>query len=197
MRASQIDKTEFLSLFGVVFEHSPWFAQAVWDLGLTGRHDTAAGLHQAFAKVIRQSGRKKQLALLREHPQLAVGIGSPGSLSKELPTGKRSLAAESRASALPQQDEPLTESSAREQRGAGLDRCSPEEYAAFQQLNDSYRDKFDFPFIMAVKGCSRHDILKAFRARLNNSEDEEFQTAVDQVIRIGRFRIDSIFAKQT
>ena len=192
-----MEKTEFMVLFGSVFEHSPWFAQAVWDSRLTGRDDTAKGLHQAFREVIHQSGLKKQLALLRAHPRLAVGIGSPGSLSRELPTGKRSLAAESCVSASPQKDPQLTKSSQLEQRGAGLDRCSPEEYSEFQQLNDSYRDKFGFPFVMAVKGCNRHDILKAFRARLDNSAAEEFQTAMEQVIRIGRFRIDSIFEKQT
>ena len=104
--------------------------------------------------------------MLRAHPELAMGIAS---------------------------DEQLTRLSQNEQRGAGLDRCSPEEFSEFQSLNDSYREKFGFPFIMAVKGCNRHDILESFRARLDNSVAEEFQTAVDAVIRIGRFRIDSIF----
>ena len=166
MRASQMEKTEFVATFGGVFEHSPWIAGAVWDLGLTGRHDTAAGLHQPFREVIRQSGREEKLALLRAHPDLAVGIVS---------------------------DEQLTESSQSEQRGAGLDRCSPEEFSEFQKLNACYLEKFGFPFIMAVKGCNRHDILESFRARLENTGDEEFRSAVEQVIRIGRFRIDSIF----
>jgi OHCU decarboxylase len=161
-----MDKTEFMAMFGGVFEHSPWIAGAVWDSGLTGRHDTAAGMHQPFREVIRRSGREEKLALLCAHPELAVGVVS---------------------------EEQLTESSQREQRGAGLDRCSPKEFSEFQKLNDSYREKFGFPFIMAVKGCNRHDILEAFRARLENTGDEEFQAAVDQVIRIGRFRIDSLF----
>ena len=168
MQPGQMDKTGFMALFGSVFEHSPWIAGAVWDLGLTVRHDTAAGLHLAFREVIHQSGREEKLALLRAHPELAVGVVS---------------------------DEQLTESSQREQRGAGLDRCSAEEFSEFQKLNHAYVDKFGFPFIMAVKGSNRHDILKSFRARLDNSGDEEFETAVEQVIRIGRFRIESIFAK--
>ena len=157
-----------MALFGAVFEHSPWIAKSVWDLGLTGRHDTADGLHQSFREVIHQSGREEKLALLRAHPELAVGVAS---------------------------DEQLTESSQREQRGAGLDRCSREEFSEFQKLNHSYADKFGFPFIMAVKGCNRRDILQSFRARLDHSGDEEFQTAVEQVIRIGRFRIERIFAQ--
>jgi len=166
MQPSHMDKTEFMAMFGGVFEHSPWIARAVWDSGLTGRHDTAAGMYQPFREVIRQSGREEKLALLCAHPELAVGIVS---------------------------DEQLTESSQREQRGAGLDRCSPEEFSEFRKLNASYREKFGFPFIMAVKGCIRHDILDAFRARLENTGDEEFKAAVEQVIRIGRFRIDNLF----
>ena len=165
MQPSHMDKAEFVTIFDDVFEHSPWIASAVWDSGLTRRHDTTTGLHQAFAEVIHQSGREEQLALLRAHPELAVGVVS---------------------------DYQLTESSQREQRGAGLDRCSPEEFSEFQRLNTSYREKFAFPFIMAVKGFNRHDILESFRSRLDNPRDEEFQAAVEQVIRIGRFRIDSI-----
>jgi 2-oxo-4-hydroxy-4-carboxy-5-ureidoimidazoline decarboxylase len=123
-------------------------------------------LHLAFREIIHQSGREEKLALLRAHPELAVGVVS---------------------------DEQLTESSQSEQRGAGLDRCSPDEFSEFQKLNACYREKFGFPFIMAVKGCNRHDILESFRARLENTGDEEFRSAVEQVIRIGRFRIDSIF----
>ncbi len=166
MRASHMEKTEFMALFGGVFEHSPWIASAVWDLGLTGRHDTATGLHQPFGGVIRQLGWEEKLALLRAHPELAMAVVGDGK---------------------------LTESSEREQRGAGLDCCNSEEFSEFQKLNDSYRKKFDFPFIMAVKGCKRHHILESFRARLENTGDEEFQTAVEQVIRIGQFRIDRIF----
>ena len=153
-------------MFGGVFEHSPWIAEAVWDTGLTGRHDSATGLHQSFREVIRQSSREEKLALLLAHPELAVGIAS---------------------------DEQLTGSSQREQQGAGLDRCSPEEFSEFRKLNASYREKFGFPFIMAVKGFNRDDILESFRARLENTGDGEFQAAVEQVIRIGRFRIDSLF----
>ena len=166
MRPSQLDKPEFMAVFSGVFEHSSWIAEAVWEAGLSSRHDSVTGLHQAFGDVIRQSERENKLALLRAHPQLAVGIAS---------------------------DEQLTESSQREQRGAGLDRCSPDEFSEFRKLNAAYREKFGFPFIMAVKGFNRDDILESFRARLENTGDEEFQAAVEQVIRIGQFRIDSLF----
>ncbi len=166
MHVSKLDKTDFISRFGGVFEHSPWIAGLVWDSGLTGVHDTAPGLHERFGEIIRQSKREEKLALLRAHPELAVQAIS---------------------------DEQLTASSRNEQLGAGLDRCSAEEYSEFRELNDSYREKFGFPFIMAVKGFDRHDILASFRARIKNSGVEEFDSALEQVIRIGWFRIDSIF----
>jgi OHCU decarboxylase len=166
MRPGELDKAEFMAVFSGVFEHSPWIAEAVWESGLNGRHDSVAGLHRAFGDVIRYSEREKKLALLRAHPELAVGIVS---------------------------NQQLTEASRREQRGAELDRCSPAEFSEFQKLNESYGEKFGFPFIMAVKGYDRHGILEAFRARLMNSENQEFQAAVDQVIRIGRFRIEGLF----
>lgn len=166
MRPSQLDKTEFMTVFSGVFEHSPWIAEDVWEAGVRGHHDSVAGLHRAFGDVIRNSERERKLALLRAHPELAVGIASK---------------------------QQLTEASRREQRGAQLDRCSPAEFSEFQKLNKSYGEKFGFPFIMAVKGCDRHGILEAFRARLINTPDQEFQAAVDQVIRIGRFRIEGLF----
>jgi len=162
---SAMDKADFMAVFAAVFEHSPWIAAAVWESGLDQHHDSVAGLHGAFRDVIRHSGREEKLALLLAHPELAVGIAG---------------------------DEQLTGSSRREQCGAGLDCCSPDEFSEFQKLNESYREKFGFPFIMAVKGYDRHGILEQFKKRLVNTEDEEFQTAVEQVIRIGRFRIERI-----
>ena len=122
-------------------------------------------LHKHFCSVIRSAGTDRQLALLNAHPELACAQGA------------------------------LTDDSKNEQSGAGLDQCTAEEFREFSALNQDYREKFGFPFIMAVKGCNRRDILESFRARLDNSGYEEFQTAVEQVIRIGRFRIEGIFAK--
>ncbi|MBS0478221.1 MAG: 2-oxo-4-hydroxy-4-carboxy-5-ureidoimidazoline decarboxylase [Proteobacteria bacterium] len=83
-----------------------------------------------------------------------------------------------------------------EQRGAGLDRCSPGEFAAFQRLNAAYVARFGHPFIVAVKGLSRLDILAAFEARLENDSDAEFATAIAQIHRIARFRLADLFASE-
>ena len=89
----------------------------------------------------------------------------------------------------------LTEDSRREQAGAGLDRLSAEEHARFTALNQAYTEKFGFPFIIAVKGLDRDDILKAFEARLDNGLDQEFETAAAQVEKIARLRLEAMFAE--
>ena len=86
----------------------------------------------------------------------------------------------------------MAAASVEEQRGAGLDRCSPDELAAFQRLNAAYLARFGFPFIIAVKGLSRADILAAFAARLENDAEAEFATAIDQIHRIAGFRIAAL-----
>jgi 2-oxo-4-hydroxy-4-carboxy-5-ureidoimidazoline decarboxylase len=83
----------------------------------------------------------------------------------------------------------MAEASVKEQSGAGLDQCSAEEFAEFQRLNGAYNARFDFPFIVAVKGLSRADILAAFAARLANDPKTEFATAIAQIHRIAGFRL--------
>ncbi len=87
----------------------------------------------------------------------------------------------------------MAEDSVREQRGAGLDQCSPEELAAFQRLNAAYRDRFGHPFIVAVRGLARGDILAAFAERLENDAEVEFATALAQIHRIAGFRLAALF----
>ena len=104
----------------------------------------------------------QQLALLRAHPDLAGRLAMAGG---------------------------LTVHSASEQARAGLDQCTPEEFARFTALNDAYKMKFGFPFIMAVKGKSRGEILAAFEARSTNDAVSEFRAALDEVHKIALFRL--------
>lgn len=84
----------------------------------------------------------------------------------------------------------LTDDSSREQAGAGLNALTADEFARFTKLNDAYKAKFAFPFIFAVKGATKQMILAAFEARVNNIPENEFQTALEQISRIFRFRIE-------
>jgi len=90
----------------------------------------------------------------------------------------------------------MAQASVDEQRGAGLDRCSPDELAAFQRLNAAYVARFGHPFIVAVKGLSRTDILATFEVRLANGADAEFATAIAQIHRIAGFRLADLFATE-
>lgn len=155
----------FVAKFGGVYEHSPWIADAVYRRGLTQAEDDPDGLAAAMASVLADSDRDAQLRLARAHPDLA---------------GRAAIAGD------------LTDSSRSEQAGAGLDRCTPEEYRRFQELNEAYKSKFGFPFILAVAGRTRHEILKAFELRIHNDPHTEFQTALEQINRIALLRLGGL-----
>ena len=89
----------------------------------------------------------------------------------------------------------LTVFSTKEQTGAELDKCSKEELAEFDRLNFDYEKKFRFPFIIAVKGKNKNDILENFRNRINNNYENEFQEAKKQVMKIALFRLNEILEK--
>ncbi|HXB21657.1 MAG TPA: 2-oxo-4-hydroxy-4-carboxy-5-ureidoimidazoline decarboxylase [Candidatus Solibacter sp.] len=88
----------------------------------------------------------------------------------------------------------ISTASASEQSGAGLDRLTPEEYRQLLSRNTAYREKFGFPFLYAVKGSTRHDILQALHQRLGATPPEEFRQALNQVYRIALFRLQDIIA---
>jgi 2-oxo-4-hydroxy-4-carboxy-5-ureidoimidazoline decarboxylase len=87
----------------------------------------------------------------------------------------------------------MSEASAGEQAGAGLDQLTAAEFDRLRELNQAYRAKFGFPFLFAVKGASKHDVLAALQRRLPSTRDEEFSEALRQVSRIARFRLESLF----
>ena len=164
-RPSQMDRDEFVAIFGNVFEHSAWIAMQIWHTGLMLRDDTAAGLCSAFIDVVEAAGREPQLALLRAHPDLA------GRLTRR--SG-------------------VTDASRNEQASAGLNDCSDAEFEEFQDLNRRYTEKFNFPFILAVRSRNRTEILEVFRRRVDNDVEDEFREALQQVYQIARLRLSDI-----
>lgn len=160
-----VARDEFVSRFGGVFEHSPFMAERAYDAGDIAEPLTAEEVHAALVKAFRASTDGERLGVLRAHPDLA---------------GRLAIAGE------------LTEDSRKEQAGAGLDRLSADEHARFTELNAAYVAKFAFPFIIAVKGLGKGDILAAFERRIDNARDEEFQTAAAQVERIALLRLASM-----
>ncbi len=166
-RPSQLAREAFIERFGGVFEHSPWIAEAVWDQGLGPDQDDAAGLHAAMCRVMRAAPDEAKLRLIRAHPDLAGRLAVAGGLAP---------------------------ASSAEQASAGLDRCSPAEFARFNALNRAYRARFGFPFVTAVRGRSRADILAEFERRLGNEPEAEFAEALRQIERIALLRLQSLLA---
>jgi 2-oxo-4-hydroxy-4-carboxy-5-ureidoimidazoline decarboxylase len=156
---NETDRTTFVQRLGGIFEHSPWVAERAFD---QRPFASVGALHRAMVEAVAAADDEAKLALLRAHPDLA---------------GKAALAGK------------LTEHSRREQAGAGLDQLTPEEYARFHTLNTRYREKFGFPFILAVKGHTKHSILRSFEARLPHSREEEIAAALEQVYRIAELRL--------
>lgn len=162
-----MDRSQFIECFGGIYEHSPWVAEQAYDRAPIDVQDLEA-LTKALRQAVDAADDAQKLALLKAHPDLA---------------GKAALSGE------------LTAASTSEQAGAGLDQCNAEEFARFQSMNDAYTTRFDFPFIMAVKGANRHLILAAFEERLNNSRETEFKAALEQVHKIAEFRLAAWFAE--
>jgi 2-oxo-4-hydroxy-4-carboxy-5-ureidoimidazoline decarboxylase len=160
-----MDRQRFVSQFGGVFEHSPYIAERAFDQGLIEEPLTLAGVHGSLCRVFRQASHAERLGVLRAHPDLAGKLAIAGA---------------------------LTQDSKNEQASAGLDKLSAEEHARFTALNSTYTEKFGFPFIIAVKGLTKSDILAAFDARVNNGSDAEFSTACSQVEKIARLRIEAM-----
>jgi len=150
---------EFIAALGAVFEHSPWVAAETWR----GRpFATVAALHAAMLAVVRARSEAEQVAFLQAHPELAGQAAQAGR---------------------------LTEDSAGEQVGAGLDRLSEADDARFRQANERYRARFGFPFILCVRRHTRASILSNFERRLDHDRAAELAAALAEVGHITRLRL--------
>ena len=156
------DARGFASALDGVFEHSPWIVARTLDARPFASIDA---LHDALLATLDRATADEQLALLRAHPELA---------------GKAAIA---RA---------LTPSSTSEQASAGLDACTPAEFAELGALNERYRERFGFPFIIAVRGLDRRQIIAALATRVMRTRDVEFREALAQVGRIARLRLEAL-----
>jgi OHCU decarboxylase len=164
-KPSRLSRTLFVERFGGVYEHSRWVAEAAWDAGLSASEDSAEGLARAMARAMADGSEAAKRALIAAHPDLA---------------GRLALA------------RTLTAESTHEQQSAGLDRLSAEELARFTALNAAYRERFGFPFVMAAKGKTSHDILAAFERRLGHEAPSEFAAALAEIDAIAALRLKDI-----
>jgi 2-oxo-4-hydroxy-4-carboxy-5-ureidoimidazoline decarboxylase len=161
---NRMTAADFAAALGGIFEHSPWVAERV---AAKRPFSSLDSLHGALVAAMWAASESEKLALLRAHPQLA---------GKEADAGT------------------LTAHSTDEQDSVGLTRLSAEEKAKIVSLNAAYLQQHGFPFIIAVKLRSKRQIFAAFEARVNNPHDIEFGTALGEVGKIARIRLEALLA---
>ena len=155
-------KDDFVGTLANIFEYSPWIAEQV----ALARPFT--GVNQLFAAMkaaVDRAAPELRLALIKAHPDLANKTQRAAGLT-----------AESNA----------------EQNSVGLDRLSDAEYEAFERVNNAYRDKFGFPYIVCVRRHTRDSILRDFERRLPNDAQTETQKSIEEICRIAALRVDQL-----
>lgn len=158
---NNLNKDEFISMFGVIFEKTQWIAEKLFDQKPFKDKDD---LINKMTQIYESSSKNEILKILNAHPKLAV-------------------------------EKNLTEHSSKEQSRANLKNCTQKEYDEFKILNNNYEKKFGFPFIIAVKGKDKIEILNNFRQRINNGIELEFIESKKQVKKIALFRLEELFTK--
>ena len=152
----------FVAAVGFAFEDSPWIARAAFE---RRPFSDIAALHAAMTAVVSEMGEERQVALITAHPDLAGRVAREGR---------------------------LTAASRGEQAAAGLDRLRPEELAHFEKINARYRDRFSFPFVICAREQTKASILVALEERSGNSRATEISTALSEIAKIARLRLESV-----
>ena len=140
------------------------FEHSPWVEARADARPSSGDRHADLMAVVHEATREEQLALIRAHPELA---------------GKAAV------------DGMLTGASAAEQASAGLDRLTHAEFDRFHALNAAWRDKFGFPFIICVRLTDKAGILAAMERRLGNDRETEIATALDEIGKIVRLRLEA------
>ena len=157
-KVNKLSKSDFISIFGNVFEKTGWIAEKTYALKPFNNFQE---LFSKMMEIFENSKKENHLEILNAHPDLVV-------------------------------EKQLTDDSRKEQNNASLNQCSDQEFKEFKKLNEEYKKKFRFPFIVAVKGKNRKEILNNFRQRITNNINLEFEEAKEQVKKIANFRLSEI-----
>jgi OHCU decarboxylase len=156
---NQIDREGFVRICGPLFEHSPWIAERTWPKRPFASLDQ---LHQSLSQTMYDAASEEQVHLIASHPDLFGRVAREGRLTRE---------------------------STAEQRAAGLSNLSQDEIEQFERFNTNYREKFGFPFVICARENKKAAILAAFPVRLNNTREQEIQTALAEIAKIARLRL--------
>ena len=157
-KVNKLSKSDFISIFGNVFEKTDWIAEKTYALKPFNNFQE---LFSKMMEIFENSKKENHLEILNAHPDLVV-------------------------------EKQLTDDSRKEQNNASLNQCSDQEFKEFKKLNEEYKKKFRFPFVVAVKGKNRKEILNNFRQRITNNINLEFEEAKEQVKKIANFRLSEI-----
>lgn len=156
---NQMNQSEFVQVCGPLFEHSPWIAERTW------KHrpfESIESLHRELCNTMYAATPDEQVKLIASHPDLVGRMAQEGKLTRE---------------------------STSEQRAAGLSDLTQNEIAQFDRYNSAYREKFGFPFVICARENKKAAILAAFPVRLNNTREQEIQTALAEIAKIARLRL--------
>jgi 2-oxo-4-hydroxy-4-carboxy-5-ureidoimidazoline decarboxylase len=149
----------FVAALGAIFEHAPWVAERAFA---ASPFATVAALHETMLAVLDAASPEEKLALIGGHPELGGKVARAGAMAV---------------------------ASRQEQGALGLDRLSDAEFQRFEAMNDAYRQRFGFPFIIAVARHTRDSILAQFERRLNQTREAELRTALAEIGHITRLRL--------
>ena len=162
--SKKMERKEIIDLLKSIYEHSQWVPERLLSENIN-EIQSKEELQLMMKKIVDNSSETEKLNLINAHPEL----------------GKRL-----------HKKEKLTKFSENEQKSAGLDQCTDKEFEILTNLNNEYRLKFKFPFIIAVKGLNKNQIIDNMQKRINNSKTKEFETAISEIHKIAELRIKDL-----
>ena len=162
--SKKMKRKEIIDQLKSIYEHSQWVPERLLSENIN-EIQTKEELQLMMKKIVDNSSETEKLNLINAHPELGKKL---------------------------QKKEKLTKFSEDEQKSVGLDQCTDEEFKILTNLNNEYRLKFKFPFIIAVKGLNKNQIIDNMKKRVNNSKTEEFETAISEIHKIAGLRIKDL-----
>ena len=162
--SQKMEGKKIINLLKGIYEHSAWVPEKLLS-EYNSEIKTKEELELMMKKIVDNSTETEKLNLIKAHPELGKKL---------------------------QKKEKLTKFSKEEQKSAGLDQCSDEEFELLTNLNNTYRSKFEFPFILAVKGLNKNQIIDNMKKRVNNLKSVEFETAINEIHKIAQLRIKDL-----
>ena len=162
--SKKMERKEIIDLLKSIYEHSQWVPERLLSDNIN-EIQSKEELQLMMKKIVDNSSETEKLNLINAHPELGKKL---------------------------HKKEKLTKFSENEQKSAGLDQCTDKEFEILTNLNNEYRLKFKFPFIIAVKGLNKNQIIDNMKKRINNTKTEEFETAISEIHKIAELRIKDL-----